>query len=53
METVLKRWSMPRLNIGSALAADGKRLRGANHKGDGHFETPRSTVKCDTCKFWE
>ena len=39
MESVLKRWSMPRLNIGSALAADGKRLRGANRNGDGHFET--------------
>ena len=30
---------MPRLNSGSALAADGKRLRGANRNGDGHFET--------------
>ena len=39
MESVLKCWSMPRLNIGSALAADGKRLRGANRNGDGHFET--------------
>ena len=39
IETVLKRWSTPRLNIGSALAADGKRLRGANRNGDGHFET--------------
>ena len=39
METVLKRWSMRRPNSGSALAADGKRLRGANHNGDGHFET--------------
>ena len=39
METVLKRWSMPRLNIDTALAADGKRLRGANRNGDGHFET--------------
>ena len=39
METVLKRWSMSRLNIGSALAADGKRPRGANRNGDGHFET--------------
>ena len=29
-ETVLIRWSTPRLNIGSALAADGKPLRGAN-----------------------
>ena len=38
-ETVLKRWSMRRLNSGSALAADGKRLRGANRNGDGHFET--------------
>ena len=39
MESVLKRWSMPRLNIDTALAADGKRLRGANRNGDGHFET--------------
>ena len=39
METVLKHWSMRRLNSGSALAADGKRLRGANRNGDGHFET--------------
>ena len=38
-ETVLKCWSTPRLNIDSALAADGKRLRGANRNGDGHFET--------------
>ena len=30
---------MPRFNIGSALAADGKRSRGANSSGDGHFET--------------
>ena len=29
----LKRWSMPRLNIDTALAADGKRLRGANRNG--------------------
>ena len=39
IETVLKRWSTPRLNIGSALAADGKRFRGANRNGDGYFET--------------
>ena len=39
IETVLKRWSMYRLNIGAALTADGKRLRGANRNGDGHFET--------------
>ena len=38
-ESVLKRWSTPRLKLGSALAADGKRLRGANRNGDGHFET--------------
>ena len=38
-ETVLKRWSTPRLKLGSALSADGKRLRGANRNGDGHFET--------------
>ena len=30
---------MRRLNIGSALAADGKRLRGANRNGDGFFKT--------------
>ena len=30
MDTVLKRLSLPRLNIGSVLAADDKRLRGAN-----------------------
>ena len=39
MESVLKRWSMRRLKLGSGLAADGKRLRGANRNGDGHFET--------------
>ena len=39
MDSVLKRWSMSRLNIDTALAADGKRLRGANRNGDGHFET--------------
>ena len=39
IETVLKRWSMPRLNIDSALVADGKRLRGANRDGDDFFET--------------
>ena len=33
------RWSTPRLKLGSALAADGKGLRGANRNGDGHFET--------------
>ena len=38
-ETVLKCWTFPRLNIDTSLAADGKRLRGANRNGDGHFET--------------
>ena len=38
-EAALIRWSVPRLNIGSALAADGKRIRGANRNGDGHYET--------------
>ena len=39
IETVLKRWSTLWFNIGSALAADGKRLRSANRNGDGYFET--------------
>ena len=39
IETVLKRWSTPRLKLGSALAADGKHLRGADSNGDGYFET--------------
>ena len=43
-ETVLKRWSTPRLKLGSALAADGNRLRGANRNGDGYFETATLVV---------
>ena len=43
-ETVLKCWSTFRLNIDSALAADGKRLRGANRNGEGHFETATLVV---------
>ena len=39
IEIVLIRWSTPRLNIDSALATDGKHLRGANHNGDCKFET--------------
>ncbi len=31
--------SRPRLHIARALAADGKRIRGANRNGDGHHET--------------
>ena len=30
---------MPRLKIGKAIAADGKRIRGANRNGDQHYET--------------
>ncbi len=37
VEAVLRRYAAPRLQIGQALATDGKRIRGAN--GDGHFET--------------
>ena len=39
LEDVLGRWSRPRLPIARALAADGKRIRGANRNGDGHHET--------------
>ena len=39
MKTALNRCSMRRLNIGFALAADGKRLWGANRNGDDYFET--------------
>ena len=44
IETALNRWSTPRLNIGSALAANGNRLRGANRNGDGYFETATLVV---------
>ena len=36
---MLRRFSMPRLQLGRAIAVDGKRIRGANRNGDGHFET--------------
>ena len=39
IEAVLRRFSMPRLQLGRAIAVDGKRIRGANRNGDGHFET--------------
>ena len=39
LEDALGRWSRPRLPIARALAADGKRIRGANRNGDGHHET--------------
>ena len=39
IEAVLRRFSTPRLQLGRAIAVDGKRIRGANRNGDGHFET--------------
>jgi len=39
IEAALKRRSVPRLGIGAAIAADGKRIRGANRFGDGRHET--------------
>ena len=39
LEDVVGRWSRPRLPLARALAADGKRIRGANRNGDGHHET--------------
>ena len=39
VEAVLRRYAAPRLQIGQALATDGKRIRGANRNVDGHFET--------------
>ena len=39
IEAVLRRFSMPRLQLGRAIAVDGKRIRGANRNGDSHFET--------------
>ena len=39
LEDVVARWSQPRLPIARALAADGKRIRGANRNGTGHHET--------------
>ncbi len=39
LEDVLHRWSHPRLPLARAIAADGKRIRGANRNGDGHHET--------------
>ncbi len=37
LEDVLARWSRPRLHLARALAADGKRIRGANRNGDGRL----------------
>ncbi len=38
-EAVLQRFAMARLNLGRAIAVDGKRIRGANRNGAGHHET--------------
>ena len=39
LEQVVGRWSRPRIQLGRALAADGKRIRGANRNGEDHYET--------------
>ena len=39
IESVLKCWAASRVDLNAALAADGKRLRGANRNGDDYFET--------------
>ena len=39
LEAVVVRYGMPRLKLGAALSADGKRIRGANRNGDAHHET--------------
>ena len=39
LEDAVARWCGPRLPLARALAADGKRIRGANRNGAGHHET--------------
>ncbi len=39
LEDVVGRWSRPRIHLARALAADGRRIRGANRNGDGHHDT--------------
>ena len=39
VEAALQRYTTPRLQLARAIAIDGKRIRGANRNGDGHFET--------------
>ena len=39
VEAALQRFTTPRLQLARAIAIDGKRIRGANRNGDGHFET--------------
>lgn len=38
-QPVLARYCSPRVRFGEAVAIDGKRIRGANRNGDGHYET--------------
>ena len=39
IEAVLRRFTMPRLELGQAIAIDGKRIRGANRHADTRYET--------------
>ena len=39
IEDALQRWAQPRLQVGRAIAIDGKRIRGANRTGEDHYET--------------
>ena len=39
LETVVARYARPRFPLARALAADGKRIRGANRTGENHYET--------------
>ena len=38
-QSVLARYCSGRVRLGEALAIDGKRIRGANRNGEGHYET--------------
>ena len=37
-QAVVERYSRPRVRFGEAVAADGKRVRGANRNGENHYE---------------
>ena len=39
LEAVLRRYSAPRLQVGKAVAADGKRVRAANRHSADHYES--------------
>ena len=38
LQAVLARYCSPRIRFAEAVAIDGKRIRGANRNGDGHYE---------------